>query len=451
MKIIVVGIGKLGEYLSHELALDNNEVTLIDINFNGKEKLINNEEVNYIEGNGLDSNILLEAGVQNSDLLISVMKGDAENVMCALTAKKLGVKNTIARIRTPEYSRTIGIIKNSLGLSMTINPEKITASQIAQTLSIPSAIESTSFLKGKMDVVSLKIKEKTKLNNVTVKEIANRMNEKIIICAIERNGDVIIPTGDTVLKNEDKIHITGTRKDINNFLKKAHLIQDKTKNVIITGGSDISIYLAEMLKDMHINVKIVEQNKERCEKLSQILDNVLVINGDPSNENILFEEGLKKCDAFVTLTNIDEENIVYSMFASINNVPKVITKINHINLSGIEDKACLDSVVTPHKIVSNEVLQYIRAIQNGKNSSCDVLYSFKDGIFEMAEFTVKEDFKGIDKKLKDLKFINDIIIGVIQRGKNIIYPSGKDEIKLGDRILIISKNKKIKELNEVVK
>ena len=451
MKIVIAGIGKFGDYLTRQLAKENNEITVIDINFTGKEALINNEDINNIEGNALDIKILEEAGVQNSDLLIASMKEDSENVMCALLSRKLGVKNTIARIRRPEYIDSLNMIKEPLGLSMIINPKSLTANQIAQTLSIPSAIETTSFFKGRIYVISLKLKEDSKYIGQSIKEISQKLNGNIIVCAIEREDKIVIPNGETIIQAEDKIHITGTRKDINSFLRYGNLIQDKTRQVMIVGGSDISKYLANQLADTDMKVKIIEPNKEVALELAETLDNVLVINADPSDEQTLFEEGIQETDAFVALTGIDEENIVYSMFASSQKVPKVITKINHINLSGITQMAKIDAVVSPHKIAANQVVQYVRAMEKGKSSSCESIYNFGDNIFEMIEFKVKEDFKGINKKLEELKLQDDTLIGAIQRGKNIIYPQGKDEIKLNDTVLVICRNNKVKELNDMIK
>ena len=451
MKIVIAGIGKFGDYLTRQLAKENNEITVIDTNFETKEALINNEDINNIEGNALDIKILEEAGVQNSDLLIASMKEDSENVMCALLSRKLGVKNTIARIRRPEYIDSLNMIKEPLGLSMIISPKQLTANQIAQTLSIPSAIETTSFFKGRIYVISLKLKEDSKYIGQSIKEISQKLNGNIIVCAIEREDSVVIPNGETIIQAEDKIHITGTRKDINSFLRYGNLIQDKTRQVMIVGGSDISKYLANQLADTDMKVKIVEPNKEVALELAETLDNVLVINADPSDEQTLFEEGIQETDAFVALTGIDEENIVYSMFASSQKVPKVITKINHINLSGITQMAKIDAVVSPHKIAANQVVQYVRAMEKGKSSSCESIYNFGDNIFEMIEFKVKEDFKGINKKIEELKLQEDTLIGAIQRGKNIIYPQGKDEIKLNDTVLVICRNNKVKELNDMIK
>ena len=451
MKIVIAGIGKLGKYLTNLLVKEDNEITLVDINFSGKESLINNEDVNYVEGNALDSNILIEAGISDADLLISVMKSDSENMMCSLIGKKLGAKHTIARIRTPEYFNSVNIIRDMLGLSMVINPEALAAAQIAQALSIPSALDATSFFKGKMEVISLRIKENSKLNEISIEELSKKINNKIIVCAIERADTVIIPSGDTKLLVGDKIHITGKRKDINIFLKYAQLISRKTKKVIIAGGSSIAVYLSQILIDMGMHVKIIERDEQRCKFLSEKIPNSLIIHGDISNQNILYEEGIKECDAFVSLTSLDEENIVYSMFASSLCVPKVITKVNHINLDGIIKKANIDTVIASHKVAANHVVQYIRAVENSRRSSCEAIYKFDDDVFEIIEFKVKEDFKGLNTKIKNLNIKDNLLISAIQRGKNIIYPNGEEEIKLKDSILIIAKNGTLRDLNDLVK
>lgn len=334
---------------------------------------------------------------------------------------------------------------------MTINPEYLAASQIAQTLSIPSAIDATSFFKGKINVVSLKVTPKTNLENKSIGDISKKLKNNIIICAIERDDKLIIPDGNTKLKLNDIVHITGTRKDINSFLKYAKQISEKTKNVIIGGGSNIAVYLSKMLLDMGMHVKIIENDIKRCDEIATELPDVLVINGDLSDQNILYEEGIRSCDAFVPLTSIDEENIVYSMFASNLGVPKVITKINHINLDNITEIAKIDSVVTPHKIAANHVIQYVRAKQNSNTSPCEAIYNFGDNIFQILEFKIKEDFKLKDKKISDLKFKDNVLITAIQRGRDIIYPRGTDELKLNDNILVVTNNTDFKSLNDLVR
>lgn len=450
MKIIIVGIGKLGEYLAKNLVKDGNEVTLIDTDFTTSMDVINNEDVNYILGSGLDANVLVEAGIKDADLLISVMQHDEQNVMCSLLGKKLGVEHTIARIRTPEYSTSVNILKDELGLSMLINPESLTANQIAKALSIPSAMDATTFLKGRVQLVSFKVKENSPLDKVTISSISKKV-ENLIICAIERDEKIIVPSGNTKLQANDTIFVSGTHKSINSFLILSELIQEKTKKVIISGGSNTAIYLAKSLLEMGMQVKIIEINPERCAVLSEKLPNALIINGDVSDQNVLFEEGIESCDAFVALTSIDEENIVYSMFASMQKVPKIITKINHINLDGIVEKTHIDTVITPHKIATHQIVKYIRAMQNSDKSSCEAIYAINDDLFEMLEFTVRDDFKALDCKIKDIDFKQGSLVIAIMRGKNIIFPTGNDQIKENDIIVVIDTKDEIRDINDILR
>ena len=449
MKIIIAGVGKLGEYLAKSLVKEEHAVTLIDLDFTTSQDIINNEDLNYINGNALNANILIEAGIKDTDLLISVMDQDELNTICCLLGKKLGAKNTIARIRTPEYANSTEILKDDLGLSMTINPEKLTANHIARVLSIPSAINATIFFKGRIQMISIKVKEKSILEGLSITSLQKRIEGRIIVCAIERNNEIIIPRGNTKIQEGDILHITGARKEIRDFLRVAHLA-DETRKVMISGGSNTAIYLAKSLAEMDMETKIIEINEERCELLSEKLPDTLIIHGDASDQNLLYEEELDKCDAYVTLSSIDEENIISSMFASMLKVPKIITKVNHINLDGIIEKANIDTVITPHKIATNQIVKYVRAMQNGKSSSCESIYKFDDDKFEMLEFKIKSDFKKLNTKLKDLKLKDGVLIAAILRKENIIFPTGYDEIKVRDTIVVIDKDSKIQDINDIL-
>lgn len=449
MKIVIVGVGKLGEYLAKSLVKEGHAVTLVDVDFTTSQDIINNEDLNYIDGNGLDVSVLKEAGVDQADLLISVMLQDEQNTMCCLLGKKLGAKHTIARIRTPEYANSIELLKEDLGLTMTINPEKLTAQHIARILSIPSVLNATIFFKGRIQMISVKVKEKKYLDGITIANLNKKLEGRIIVCAIERDNEIIIPRGNTKMQVNDILHITGTPTNINEFLKLVGL-DDKTRKVIISGGSSTAVYLAKYLDEMGMATKIIEINEERANLLSKLLPNTLVINGDASNQELLYEEGIEECDAFVSLTSIDEENIVYSMFAAMQQVPKIITKVNHINLEGIIEKAAIDTVVTPHKIATNTIVKYVRAMQYGENSSCESIYKFDDDKFEMVEFKVTNKFKKINCKIKDIELKDGVLITAILRGKNIIFPSGNEKIFENDTIVIINNESKIQELNDIL-
>ena len=332
---------------------------------------------------------------------------------------------------------------------MTINPEKLTAQHIARILSIPSALNATIFFKGRIQMISVKVKEKKYLDGITIANLNKKLEGRIIVCAIERDNEIIIPRGNTKMQVNDILHITGTPTNINEFLKLVGL-DDKTRKVIISGGSSTAVYLAKYLDEMGMATKIIEINEERANLLSKLLPNTLVINGDASNQELLYEEGIEECDAFVSLTSIDEENIVYSMFAAMQQVPKIITKVNHINLEGIIEKAAIDTVVTPHKIATNTIVKYGRAMQYGENSSCESIYKFDDDKFEMVEFKVTNIFEKINCKIKDIELKDGVLITAILRGKNIIFPSGNDKIFENDTIVIINNESKIQELNDIL-
>ncbi len=451
MKIIIAGIGKLGEYLAKELALDGNEVTIIDDKVFTNRDIVNNEDVYYVNGNALDSNVLIDSGIENADLLISVMDKDEKNIMCSFLGRKLGVKKTIARVRTPEYSSSISLLKEDLGLSMTINPEYMTAAHIARILSIPNALDTISFFKGRMYMVSFKIKENSTISGLTLNALARKLKKGITFCALERNGETFIPRGNSILKVGDKIHITGKRDQILSFLQFSNLVGTDNKKVMISGGSSTCVYLAQMLIEMGMYVKIIEINKDRCKFLSETIPKALIINGDVSDQNLLYEEDIENFDCFISLNSIDEENIVHSMFAKSINVPSVITKVNHINMDGILDKAELDTVVAPHKIASNSIVQYVRAMQNSSNSSCESIYKFDKEKFEMLEFNVKHGFKGLNIKLKDLKLKDNVLVVSILRGRNIMFPNGSDEIKEKDVIILAVDEKiNVKDINDIL-
>lgn len=451
MKIIIAGIGKLGEYLAKELLRDGNNVTIIDDKAFDNKNIVNNEDVYYIRGNALDASVLEEAGISNSDLLISVMDKDEKNIMCSFLGKKMGVKRTIARIRTVEYSTSIDLLKEEMGLSMTINPEYMTALHIARILSIPSALDTISFFKGRIFMVSVKVKEESRIVGLSLTSLLKKLKKRVIVCAIEKDKETIIPKGNSKIEAGDKIFVTGTRDQILSFLKYTNIVLENNNKVIISGGSNTSVYLAQMLIEMGMEVKIIEINKERCKTLSEIIPKAMIINGDVSDQELLYQENIEDYDSFISLTSLDEENIIHSMFAKEIKIPNVITKVNHINLDGVLDKADIDTIVTPHKIACNSIVKYVRAMQNSNNSSCESIYMFDKENFEMVEFNVKAGFKGLNTCLKDLKIKKNVLVAAIRRDNNIIFPDGNDEINVNDTIVIATKEEvNVKDINDIL-
>lgn len=450
MKIIIVGCGKMGKHLSQILTKEKYDVTVIDKNDTVLEKANEMYDISIIPGNGLVVDTLYEAGIEDADILISTMKNDEDNILCSLLGKQMGAKHTIARVRNPEYSKSIDYIKKELGLSMSINPELLTAKEISSTLRFPEDVNSTYLVKGKVELIQFKLNEGSPLINTCIKDIKSSLIKNLVIVAVERNDKVYVPNGDFKFELNDTLLITSTPKDIMNFMKETKNSYLKAKNAMIVGGSKISYYLSKYLKETNINVKIIEQDLEKCKMLSDILEDTLIINGDGSDKNLLIEEGIENVDSFIACTGIDEENVVFSMFANSIGIPKVITKINHLNFGEILENVGIDFIVTPHVIASNHILRYIRAKENSKGGSMESLIRLLDDNIEIMEFKINDDFKKINKELKNIKFKNNLIIICINRNGKIIFPTGDDIINVNDHIFISTTQKGIKGLNDIL-
>ena len=451
MKILIIGCGKIGKYLASTLSKEKYNVTVIDKNNSLLEKLNNNLDIITIQGNALTIDTLMSADIKNTDIVISVMKNDEDNILCSILAKNLGAKDTIARVRNPEYIKSINYMKDNLGISMCINPELLTAKSISSTLRFSDNIKSSFLSKGKIELIEFKLKDKSPIINVALKNLKNKIKSNIIVVAVERNNKIIVPNGDFKFNLNDKVIITSTPKNINLFLKEIKKNNLKIKNVMIVGGSKISYYLSKSLIENNIKVKIIDNNIDKCMELSEILDKALIINGDASDKNLLIEEGIENVDAFVATTGIDEENVVLSMFANSIKVPKVITKINHLTFSEIMDSVGIESIFTPHVVATNQILRFIRAKENSLGGNMETLIRTMDDKLEIMEFLINEDFKMIGKDLKNIRFKDNLIVISINRKNNIIFPTGNDTLEVNDKIIVATSTLGIKGLNNILR
>ena len=374
MKIIIVGCGKVGCTIAEQLDQEGHNITLIDTNSEVLEKMSNTLDVIGVIGNGASYKIQMEAGIVKADLLIAVTSSDELNLLCCLIAKKAGNVHTIARVRNPVYREEINFIKEELGLSMVINPEQATASEIARLLRFPSAIKIDTFAKGRVELLKFEIGSKSILHNMMVSDISSKLHCDILICAIERNEEVIIPSGNFILCEKDKVTIVASSKNSSDFFKKIGLLNQRIKNVMLIGGGKISFYLAKALLSMGLNVKIIEQDKERCEYLSNHLPEAMIINGDGTDQTLLLEEGIQYTEAIASLTNYDEENIMLSLYAKSKCNAKLITKVNRLTFENIINGLPLGSIIYPKFITSERILQYVRAMQNSLGSNVETLY-----------------------------------------------------------------------------
>ena len=448
MNILIVGAGKMGRYLAKVLTNESYNVTVIDINDTVLEKLSNTVDLSTISGNGLIADTLLNANVNTMDIVICTMKNDEDNLLCSLLSKKLGCKSTICRVTTPEYLNNIEYLKDDLGLSMVINPDLLTAREIENSLIYHDNIKVSYLSKGKVQLIEYKINKDSILNGMYLKDLNSKIKTKILIIGIDRNGEYFVPNGDITLNQDDKILITALRKDINKFLNEIKENTLKINNIMLIGGSKVSYYLAKSLSESNKSVKIIESDIEKCNKLALNLDKALIINGDGSDEALLIEEGIENTDALITLTGIDEENVVFSMLANTFNIKKVITKINHINFVDFLSSVGINSIVTPHIIASNQILRYVRASYNSRGGNMETLIKFNN--IEIIEFRINDKFKKINKPLKKINFIDNLVICCINRNGKIIFPKGDDKIEINDLVVLATTKKGIKGFNDIL-
>jgi len=449
MYIVVVGLGKVGQLLTQYLSKEGHDV-VVDHNRQKVEDIVNQYDVLGICGNGANNDILIEAGVEKADAVISVTTSDELNILSGLICKRLGARYTIARVRNPDYSRQKDFLRNDLGFSMIINPEAEAANEIRRMITFSSAMKVDTFAKGKVELIELKIFEGIQLVHLKLSDLLSVTRSSVLICAVKRGQEVIIPNGDFVIEQNDHLYVTGSHKDLARFCLDVGFLSKKIKNVVIIGGSKIAFYLIRQLSVLGIKTKIIEHNHQRCVELSQKIPYTTIIEADGSNHDILLEEGIQKSDALVSLTGLDEENIILALLGKQLGVKKSIAKVNRMSLGHMLDKMDIDNIVDPKSIIASQIIGYLRAKDNNDEStSVQTLYKIVNDEVEALEFVVNEKTRYIHKPLKNIHIKNHILIAGILRNNEMIVPKGDDTLEIGDRVIIVTIDSLIKKLNDI--
>lgn len=452
LNIIIVGCGKVGITLVEQLSREGHDITIIDKNPQIIQSLSDLYDIMGLVGNGASYSVQMEAGIENADLIIAVTDSDELNLLCCTVARRVGKCAAIARVRTPDYSEEVGYLREKLGLAMIINPELEAARETARILFLPTALEINTFAHGQAELIKFKIPEKNTLDGFTISELVKQLSVNFLICAIERNGEVFIPSGDFVLHTGDYVSFVASRKNARDFLKKIGFKTHQVKDTMIIGGGKVAYYLAKQLINIGISVKIIEKNKERCEELSILLPQAIIINGDGTDEELLNEEGLAYAESFVPLTGIDEENIMLTLHAKQVSKAKVITKINRITFKDVINNLDLGSVVYPRYITSEAIIAYVRAKKNSMNSNnIETLYHMFDSHAEAIEFRVEEQSDVTDVPLMNLSLKKNLLICFINRNGKIFIPSGQDCIKAGDTVMIVTTHNGFNNIRDILK
>ena len=451
MNIIIVGCGKVGSTLAEQLNEDGNNITVIDMNAAKVESITNRYDIMGIVGNGATHMVQQQAGIYDADLLIAVTGSDELNLLCCLIAKKAGNCQTIARVKNPDYSTEAPYLKNELGLAMVINPEYAAAAEIARVLRFPSAIKIDTFAKGRVELLKFRLPEKSIIVGMSVKEVVTKLHCDVLVCTAERGDDAYIANGDFVFEEKDVISIIASPKNADDFFRKIDYKMHSVKDAMIAGGGEITHYLCDILHRSGISIKIIERDKSVCEELCSLWPDVAVINGDATDQSLLLEEGLANTGAFLALTNMDEENILLSLFARSSNQGKIVTKINRIDFDDVIKHLDLDTIIYPKNITADMILRYVRAMKNTIGSNVETLYNIIKGKAEAAEFIVRENSPVTGKPLCELEFKKDVLVAAILRGKNVIIPRGYDVIEPGDAVVIVSRLMALHDISDILK
>ncbi len=451
MNIIIVGCGKVGQKLAEMLSQEKeHSITVVDHNYNIVQDLTNQYDIMGVCGSCSNLDTLLEAGVETANLLITVTNSDELNLLTCLMAKKAGGCQTIARVRNPEYRKELHLFKEDLGLAMIINPEDTAAREIARVLRFPSAIQIDTFAKGRIEILKFKVVENSPLADLRMSNMNARIKSDVLVCGVERGDKVFIPSGDFIIKPGDLVSIVASPAKSVEFFKEIGVHTNSVKDTIIVGGGETSYYLANHLIQAGVRVKIIEKNSERCNKLCELLPKASIINADGTDNMVLLEEGIEHAGSFVALTNIDEENILLSLFAKSKTGGKLVTKVNKIDYDEVISGLDLDTIIYPKSIAAEYIVRFVRAKSNSLDSNIETMHLILGGKAEALEFRMDEHSPIVNTPLETLKLKANTLIACINRNGKIIIPNGKDTIYAGDTVIIVTTQTATKEIKDIL-
>ena len=439
MKIIVIGAGTVGTAICTELAEEGHDLTVVDINGGLLTELSNTVDVIALEGNGADLSVLRRAGAETAALVIAVTPVDELNILCCTAARKLGARHTIARVRNPEYAELIALLRNDMNLSLTINPELAAAKEIYRMLRFPAAAKIEVLCHGRVELAEFVLSEGSPITGLTLNDLRARSRFSFLVCGVLRDGEAYIPTGDFRLRAGDVICVTAPEQDVVPLFREFGIHRTPVRHVLIAGGGRVTYYLEQLLAKGHISSTVIEKNKAACRQLAESF-RCTVVCDDCTRQEALLAEGLTRVDAFLALSDIDEENAIVSLYAKTQGVPKIATLISKISYIDFFKSAGLESIVSPKSSTVSRILQYVRSHAHVQDSKIESLHKLMDGSVEALEFLVKEDIEGLtDLPLRELSTVDNVLIACIMRGDTVSIPSGNDTIRRGDTVVVVTK------------
>ena len=450
MNIIIAGDGKVGSLLTRQLSSEGYDVTVIDSDAKVLQSSVEHYDVISVHGNCASMSVLQEAGVKDADLLIAATSADEVNLLCCTTAHALNPKlHTIARIRNPEYTEQIYRMRNIFGLSMVINPENQAATEIERLLKYPGFLRRDTFAKGRTEIVELRVDAGSKLCNVSLMDLRGIVKCQVLVCAVLRSGSAIMPKGDFVLKEGDRVFFTALSQNLTTLLKNLGILTRRVRSVALCGGGKISYYLANRLKKSGISCQIIERDYARCRELCELLPDTDILHGDIRQQDLLVSEGMSNTDALVTLTGFDELNMIVSLYAASRGIPQVITKLSTTGNRSVVDSLPLGSVICPRELVCSSIVRYVRALENQTGAAISV-HTIADGQAEAMEFLVDGSTKNCGKPLKDIKLKPNVLLVSIVHGADTEIANGNSSFNVGDTVVVVTNGREIiKQLNDI--
>lgn len=438
MKIIIAGDGKVGATLTGQLSSEGHDIVLVDSDRDVLNLSVERYDVMAVYGNCASMEVLMQAGVSEAQLLIAATTADETNLLCCMTAHGINPSlHTIARVRNPEYSKQLYSMKNVFNLSMVVNPERQAAVEMERLLKYPGFLKRDTFVKGRVEIVELRIDSESKLCNVQLSELNNIVKCKVLICTVLRDGNAFTPDGNFVLRDGDRIFVTAPSSAFTTLLKNLGIITHKVKKVMIAGGGRISVYLAQLLGRSGVSVEIIEKDADRCRLLAELLPDSSIIHGDASDQMLLRGERIESYDALVTATGMDELNMIVSLYGKTQGLPQIITKLSHMANAEILGNLFAGSIICPRELCCNSLVRYVRAMQNQETAAITV-HSIADGKVEATEFLVDDNTQHVGEKLKDIKLRSGVLIASISRGMLIDIPDGESSFLVGDSLVIVT-------------
>ena len=451
MKIVIIGDGKVGYKLAKQLSVENYDVVMIDSNEKKMRFAVDRLDIACVTGDGASAEVQKQADVPHADLVIACTSADECNMLSCLIARRLGAKHTIARVRNPVYFGQIGLLKEDLHLSMAVNQELIVADEISRLLLFPDASKIETFVKGRVELIEFPIPENNRVIGMSLAEMYNKLQIKVLVCAVEHCGEVLIPDGDYVIRKGDRLHIAASHREVELFFKILGKHREKIRKVIICGGGRVAYYLSVQLCSLGMQVKIIEKNEARCEELCELLPKAVIINGDATDHDLLIEEGIEDADAFVSLTGMDEENIITSLFAKSQGIDKIIAKVNEDRRARMVEDFGIDSIVSAKTATADAILSYVRARKNSQGSAnVETMYQLVDEQVEALEFIIKSETRYTGIPLKNLSLKPNNLIACIARKRQIIIPGGDDCMEVGDSVIVVTMEKRLEDIEDIL-